>query len=61
MYQGVCAVLPLVESFKEFPPRTSPQSFNPANMLEKTLRDSKARQKAERAFPMLRQPAEETE
>jgi arylsulfatase len=53
--------MPFVESFKQFPPRSTPQSFNPANMLEETLRDIKLKQKAERAFPMLRQPAKETE
>jgi hypothetical protein len=42
------------ESFKEFPPRSIPPSFNPANMMEGTLRDIKAKQKLERAFPLLR-------
>jgi hypothetical protein len=36
------------------PPRSTPQSFNPAHLLEETLRDIKAKQKAERIFPMLR-------
>jgi arylsulfatase len=58
MYQAMGAMMPFVESFKEFPPRSTPQSFNPAHMLEETLRDIKAKQKAERMFPMLRQPAE---
>ena len=43
-------------TFKEFPPRSVPPSFNPANMLEDTLRDIKAKQKLERAFPMLADP-----
>jgi arylsulfatase len=61
MYQAMGAIMPLVESFKEFPPRSTPQSFNPAHMLEDTLRDIKAKQKAEQMFPMLRQPPAETE
>jgi arylsulfatase A-like enzyme len=40
-------------AFKEFPPRSTPPSFNPANMMEETLRDMKAMQKLERAFPMI--------
>jgi len=54
LYQSMEVVPLFVESFKEFPPRSVPQSFNPANMMEDTLRDLKAKQKLERAFPMLR-------
>ena len=53
VYQGMGGVLGFIESFKEFPPRSVPQSFNPANMLESTLRDLKAKEKIERAFPIL--------
>jgi len=45
-------------SFEEFPPRSTPPSFNPANMLEQKLREIKAKQKIERAFPMLRAESE---
>jgi arylsulfatase A-like enzyme len=55
VYQGMEGVTNFIVSFKEFPPRSVPQSFNPANMLEDTLRDIKARQKLEHAFPMLRE------
>ena len=59
VYQGMEGVTNFVASFKEYPPRPPP-SFNPANMMEDTLRDIKARQKLERAFPMLRdEPAGE--
>jgi hypothetical protein len=54
VYQGVEGVTTFVASFKEYPPRSVPPSFNPANMMEDTLRDIKAKQKLERAFPMLR-------
>ena len=54
VYQGMEGVTKFVTTFKEFPPRSVPPSFNPANMMEDTLRDIKAKQKLERAFPMLR-------
>ncbi len=54
VYQGMEGVTDFLVSFKEFPPRSSPPSFNPANMLEDLLRDLKAKQKLENAFPMLR-------
>ena len=41
-------------TFKEFPPRSSPPSFNPANVMGDTLRVIKAKKKLEEAFPMLR-------
>jgi len=55
VYQGMEGVTTFVASFKEYPPRSVPPSFNPANMMEDTLREIKAKQKLERAFPMLRQ------
>ena len=55
VYQGMGGVMGFLESFKEFPPRSVPQSFNPANMLEATLREAKAKEKIERAFPILLQ------
>jgi arylsulfatase len=61
VYQGMEEVPKFVESFKEFPPRSVPPSFNPANMMEDTLRDIKAKEKAERAFPMLRSKAQKTD
>jgi arylsulfatase len=54
VYQGMEGVTNFIVSFKEYPPRSVPQSFNPANMLEDTLRDIKSKQKLQRAFPMLR-------
>ncbi|RIK83774.1 MAG: arylsulfatase [Planctomycetota bacterium] len=54
VYQGMGEVMKFLQTFKEFPPRSTPPSFNPANMLEETLRDIKAKQKIERAFPKLR-------
>jgi arylsulfatase len=57
VYQGMEGVTQFIATFEEFPPRSVPQSFNPATMMEETLRDIKAKQKLERAFPMLRKNA----
>jgi arylsulfatase len=57
MYQGMEGVSTFVETFKAFPPRSVPPSFNPANILEETLREIKGKRKIEEAFPMLRQEA----
>ncbi|HVK09479.1 MAG TPA: arylsulfatase [Gemmataceae bacterium] len=56
MYQGMEEVQKFVPTFKEFPPRSVPPSFNPANMMEDTLRELKAKEKLERAFPVLGPP-----
>ena len=54
MYGVMADVFGFAETFKAFPPRSVPPSFNPATILDDTLRDIKAKQKLERAFPMLR-------
>jgi hypothetical protein len=41
-------------SFKDYPPRSVPPSFNPANIMEETLRGIKVQRKLEETFPMLR-------
>ncbi|BFU96528.1 MAG: Arylsulfatase A family protein [Nitrospira sp.] len=53
MYGVMDEVFKFAASFKEFPPRSYPPSFNPATIMEDTLREIKARQKLEKAFPML--------
>jgi arylsulfatase len=58
MYGVMDDVFKFAESFKQFPPRSVPPSFNPANIMEETLREIKAKQKLEKAFPMLRESAE---
>jgi arylsulfatase len=57
MYQAMEEIQKFVPTFKEFPPRSVPPSFNPAHMMEETLREIKAKQKLERAFPILGDPA----
>lgn len=58
MYGVMNEVFEFAATFKEYPPRSSPPSFNPATILEGTLREIKAKQKIEKAFPMLRQEGE---
>ena len=43
MYGVMDDVFAFVTTFKEFPPRSFPPSFNPANILEETLDDIKTR------------------
>ena len=57
MYGVMADVFGFAETFKEYPPRSVPPSFNPATILDDTLREIKAKQKLERAFPMLREGA----
>ena len=46
-------VFKFVATFRDFPPRSFPPSFNPANVMEETLRGIKAQKKLKEAFPML--------
>ena len=58
MYGVMDDVFQFAETFKEFPPRSIPPSFNPATILDGTLREIKAKKKIEAAFPMLQEPAD---
>jgi arylsulfatase len=55
MYGMMDDVFAFAASFKQFPPRSKPPSFNPANIMEETLREIRAKQKLENTFPMLRE------
>lgn len=55
MYGVMDDVYQYAETFKQFPPRSTPPSFNPANIMEETLREIKVKQKLEKSFPMLQQ------
>ena len=55
MYLGMEYVSAFAESFKEFPPRAYPPSFNPGNIIESELRIIKAKQALQQNFPMLRE------
>ena len=54
VYEGIGVVQPFGRRSKSSRRGSLPQSFNPANMLEETIHDIKAKAKAEQAFPMLR-------
>jgi arylsulfatase len=60
MYGVMNEVFQFAETFKEFPPRSSPPSFNPANVMEDTLKALKAQKRLEQAFPMLRDGESQT-
>jgi len=55
MYGVMQEVFDFAATFREFPPRSFPPSFNPANILEQELRKIKA----EKAYPMLLAQPEE--
>ncbi|BBO33544.1 arylsulfatase [Lacipirellula parvula] len=55
MYGVMNDVFVFAETFEEFPPRSTPPSFNPATILDETLREIKAKKKIEAAFPMLKE------
>jgi arylsulfatase len=54
MYGVMDDIFKFAATFKDYPPRSSPPSFNPANVMGDTLRAIKAKKKLEEAFPMLR-------
>jgi arylsulfatase A-like enzyme len=54
-------VFAFVATFKEFPPRSFPPSFNPANVMEETLHGIKAKENLEMVFPILAPAPEGTE
>ena len=57
MYGVMNEVFQFAETFKEFPPRSIPPSFNPATILDDTLRDIKVERRLKAAFPMLNEAA----
>jgi arylsulfatase len=57
-YGLMAEVFKFVATFDEYPPRSSPPSFNPANLMEDKIREIKAGRKLREAFPMLNQPVE---
>jgi len=57
-YSTIDAVAKFIATFKEFPPRTVPPSFNAADLLEEALNEIKAGKKLRATFPMLVKPGE---
>jgi len=54
MYGVMDDVMRFATTFEEFPPRSYPPSFNPANIMEETKKRLKAKAALEQAFPMLK-------
>ncbi|MGH7242314.1 MAG: arylsulfatase [Phycisphaerales bacterium] len=54
LYGVMDEIFKFAHTFRDFPPRSFPPSFNPANVMEETLREIRAGKKLEKAFPMLR-------
>jgi len=61
MYGVMDEVFQFAATFKDFPPRSFPPSFNPATIMEETLRGIKAERKVRAAFPNAMQKLEEAE
>jgi arylsulfatase A-like enzyme len=55
MYGVMDDVFKFAATFKEFPPRSYPPSFNPANIMEQVKTGLKAKAALEKTFPMLKE------
>jgi arylsulfatase len=53
MYGVMAEVFEFAATFREYPPRSFPPSFNPATIMEQTIREIRAERKLREAFPML--------
>ncbi len=56
MYGVMDDVVQFAQTFKEFPPRSIPPSFNPATIMDETMRDIRALRKLEKVFPLPAHP-----
>ncbi|WP_425616086.1 arylsulfatase [Anatilimnocola sp. NA78] len=56
MYGVMDNVFKFAATFDDYPPRSVPPSFNPANIMEEKLREIRAGKKLREAFPMLQPP-----
>jgi len=52
VYGAMDEVFKFAATFKEYPPRSFPPSFNPATVLDQTLREIKVEKKLREAFPL---------
>ncbi|HEX3357347.1 MAG TPA: arylsulfatase [Tepidisphaeraceae bacterium] len=52
MYGAMAEIATFAQTFKEFPPRSIPPSFNPATIMENTLREIKAEKKLNELRPL---------
>jgi arylsulfatase len=52
VYGAMDEVFKFAATFKEYPPRSFPPSFNPATVLDQTLREIKVEKELREAFPL---------
>jgi arylsulfatase len=57
LYGMIAEVSAFTATFDEFPPRSFPPSFNPANAFADKMRVIRAERALREAFPMLPEPA----
>jgi hypothetical protein len=55
MYGVMADIANFAATFKEYPPRSIPPSFNPATIMDGTIKGIEAKRKLESAFPMLKE------
>jgi arylsulfatase len=58
IYGVMDEVFKFAATFKDYPPCSIPPSFNPASVVEETLREIRAEQKLRSLFPLPAQPGE---
>jgi arylsulfatase len=51
MYGVMAEIMAFATTFKEYPPRSIPPSFNPATIMDEVMSDIRALEKFEKAFP----------
>jgi len=50
------AIVQFAGTFKEFPPRSIPPSFNPATIMDETIKEIRVKRMIDEAYPMLPKP-----
>jgi arylsulfatase A-like enzyme len=56
MYGVMDDIVVFAQTFKEYPPRSIPPSFNPATIMDETIRDIRAMRKLEKIIPLPARP-----
>jgi arylsulfatase A-like enzyme len=56
MYGVMDDIVVFAQTFKEYPPRSIPPSFNPATIMDETFRDIRAMRKLEKVIPLPARP-----
>jgi arylsulfatase len=58
MYGVMDDIFQFAQTFKEFPPRSVPPSFNPATIMDQTLREIRIERKVREVLPLPGAPGE---